>query len=327
MQAIIITRPGSPEVLHLREVAQPDCGPDEVRVAVRAAGLNRADLLQRRGYYPAPPGTVQDIPGLEFAGEVVARGQRVTGLEVGDRVMGILGGGGYAEQVCLHERLCVPIPERLSWEEAAAVPEVFFTAYDALYPQGGLGPGSSLLVHAAASGVGTAAVQLALAGGANVIALSRTADKRRRLEDLGLQHVFDPASEDLAGAIRRAAGGHGVDLVLDLVGASALLLNLDVLREGGCLIVVGLLGGARVELDLSLLLRKRLRLVGTALRSRPLEEKISLTQQWVRSVLPLIESGKVRPIIDRSFPLDRAAEAHAYMETNANFGKIVLSLE
>lgn len=326
MRGIVITRPGPPDVLKVREVAPPECGPEEVRVAVRAAGLNRADLLQRLGRYPAPTGTVRDIPGLEFAGRVVARGERAHRLGVGDRVMGILAGGGHAEQVSLHERLCLPVPERLSWEEAAAVPEAFLTAYDALYRQGGLTRGESVLVHAAGSGVGTAAVQLALQGGANVIGLSRTHGKRLRLEELGLRHALDPANEDLAASIGRAAGPGGVDLVLDLVGASALPLNLEVLAQGGRLIVVGLLGGSRAKVDLSLLMRKRACIRGTVLRSRPQEEKIALTEEWGQRVLPLLEAGKVRPVIDRCFAFDRAAEAHSYMETNANFGKIVLRL-
>lgn len=323
MRAITISRPGGPEVLQLREFPDPMPGPEEVRVAIRATALNRADLLQRRGAYPAPPGSPREIPGLEFAGRVEACGERVQSLETGDRVMGLLGGGGYAEKVALHERLCMRIPPGMSWEDAAATPEAFLTAYDALIHQGRLAAGEALLLHAAASGVGTAAAQLAAVAGARVIGLSRTPRKRRRLEQLGLHGVLDPARTDLAEAIVLAAGS-GVDLVLELIGAATLGLDLEVLRQRGRIVVIGLLGGAGAELDLGILMRKRLSVKGSVLRSRPLEEKLTLVQEFAQRVLPLMATGRVKPVVDRQLPWERVAEGHALMERNENFGKIVL---
>jgi len=324
MRAIVIARPGGPEVLEMREVPEPVPGSEDVVVRVRAAGLNRADLLQRRGLYPAPAGSPADVPGLEFAGEVVDCGPRVRGLQAGDRVMGILGGGGYAEKVAVHERLCIRVPPAMGWEAAAAVPEGFLTAYDALFHCGSLSAGEVVLVQAAGSGVGTAAAQLALVGGSRVIGLSRTPDKRRRLEKLGLQQVFDPGSDDLVDVILLATGGQGVDLVLDLIGASAWPLHQRVLRERGRLVLLGLMGGASCEIDLAGLMRKRLTLVGSVLRSRGHAEKISLAQEFAYRILPLLTAGRVSPIVHCTLDLTEAAEAHALMERNENFGKIVL---
>jgi len=326
MRAITISRPGGPEVLELRTVADPLAGPDEVLVRVRASALNRADVLQRRGLYPAPPGVPSDIPGLEFAGEVEACGELVTTLQPGDRVMGIVGGGGHAEKLTLHERLCLRIPPAMSFEDAAAVPEAFLTGYDALFLRGNLKPGEAVLLHAAGSGVGTAAASIATVAGARVIALSRSADKRRRLETMGVPRVLDPAAPNVAEAIRMAAGGDGVALVIDFLGASSLALNLDVLAVLGRLVLVGTMGGAKAEADLGLILRKRLTVVGTVLRSRPLEEKIDLVQTFARTMLPLLAAGRLNPVVDRVVPLEDAASAHAAMERNENFGKIVLKM-
>jgi putative PIG3 family NAD(P)H quinone oxidoreductase len=323
MKAVVITRPGGPEVLDLRTVPEPSYGPDEVRVRVFASAMNRADLLQRRGRYPAPQGAPADIPGLEFAGEVEACGERVASLRVGDRVMGILGGGGHAQKVCLHERLCLRVPPDMGWEEAAAVPEAFLTAYDALFVIAGLRMSEAVLLHAAASGVGTAAAQLARAAGATVIGLSRSGAKRDRLADLGLDHVFDPAGADLAAALRRASGS-GVDVIVDFLGASSWDLNVEVAAPRGRIVLVGTLGGSEARVDLSTLMRKRLSITGTVLRSRPVEEKIALAQAFGRHVLPLLATGRVRPVIDRVLPIEEAAEAHALMEANESFGKIVL---
>ncbi|HKQ62579.1 MAG TPA: NAD(P)H-quinone oxidoreductase [Candidatus Polarisedimenticolaceae bacterium] len=326
MRAVVIDGAGGPEVLHLRSVPDPVPGAEELLVAVRASALNRADLLQRRGLYPAPPDAPPDVPGLEFAGTVSLCGERVRGWRPGDRVMGLLPGGGHAERVAVHERLCLAVPPALGWEEAAAIPEAFLTAYDALFRQGELAAGEVVLLHAAASGVGTAALQLAAVAGARVIALSRTADKRARLERLGAHRVLAPDGADLIEAIRLAAGGSGVDLVLDMVGAPTWRGNLEVLRECGRLVVIGLLGGATVELDLARLMRRRLRLIGSVLRSRPVEQKIVLVQEFARCVLPLFAAGRLRAIVDRALPLERAAEAHALLERNATFGKVVLTI-
>ena len=326
MRALTISRPGGPEVLELATVADPSFGPDEVLVRVRAAALNRADLLQRRGLYPPPPGAPQDIPGLEFAGEVVACGALAATLRPGDRVMGIVGGGGQAELLRIHERLCLRVPPGMSFENAAAVPEAFLTAYDALFLRGGLAPGEAVLLNAAGSGVGTAAAAIAAVAGARVIALSRSADKRRRLEALGVHRALYPESPHLAEAIRMATGGDGVSLAIDFVGATAWGLNAEVLAPRGRLVLVGTLGGSKVEVDLSTVMRKRLTIVGTVLRSRPVEEKIELVQRFSRTMLPLLASGRLAPVIDRVVPLEDAAVAHAAMERNENFGKIVFKI-
>jgi putative PIG3 family NAD(P)H quinone oxidoreductase len=288
--------------------------------------LNRADLLQRRGHYPPPKGAPADIPGLEFSGEVEACGALVRSFRPGDRVMGLLSGGGYAEKVSVHERLCLRVPPSLPLEEAAAIPEAFLTAYDALFTQGGLKPGEVLLLHAAGSGVGTATAQIAAVIGARVIGLSRSAEKRQRLAKLGLDHVLDAGSTDLAEHIRRAAGNEGVGLVVDFVGASSWPLNIDVLGMRGRLVQVGTLSGSEVRADLSALMRKRLTVIGTVLRARPIEEKIALVQAFRRQILPLVAAGRIRPIVDRLLPLAEVQKAHALMERNENFGKIVLTL-
>ena len=325
MRALVVTRPGGPDVLEVRDVPEPSPGRDEVLVRVRAAALNRADLLQREGRYPAPPGAPADIPGLEFAGEVVLCGPDVSLWQPGDRVMGIVGGGGQAERVRIHERLCLRVPPGMRLDEAAAVPEAFLTAFDALFARGRLAAGESVLLHAAASGVGTAAIAIASAAGARVLALSRSADKRRRLEARGAHHVHDPAAPGLAESIAAASGG-GVDLVVDFLGASSWPLNVAVLAPLGRLVLVGTLGGRTAEADLGALMRKRLTVVGTVLRSRPLEEKIALVQEFSRTLLPLLATGRLRPVVDRVVPLDEAAAAHAAMERNESFGKIVLDL-
>jgi putative PIG3 family NAD(P)H quinone oxidoreductase len=326
MRALAISRPGGPEVLEIRTVADPEIGPEEVLVRVRASGLNRADLLQRRGLYPAPPGAPADIPGLEFAGEVTSCGELVTTLQPGDRVMGIVGGGGQAEHLSLHERLCLRIPPGMSFEDAAAVPEAFLTAYDALFLRGGLRPGESVLLNAAGSGVGTAAAAIATVAGARVVALSRSPEKRRRIEAMGVGRVLDPAAANLAETIRMAVGGEGVGLVIDFLGASSWALNVEVLAVRGRLVLVGTMSGAKVEADLGAIMRKRLTVVGTVLRSRPIEEKIELVQSFSRSILPLLAAGRLRPVVDRVVPFEDAASAHAAMERNENFGKIVLRI-
>jgi len=327
MRAVVITRPGGPEVLELAEVPDPVPGPEELLVRVRTAGLNRADLLQRRGLYPAPAGVPAEIPGLEFAGEVEACGPGATACRPGDRVMGILGGGGQAERIALHQRLCMPVPASLTWEQAAAVPEAFLTAYDALFVQGRLAAGEHVVVQAAGSGVGIAALQLAFVGGARAIGLARTAEKRRRLEEGGLAPILDPADERVADRVIGATSGRGVDLILDLVGAAAWPLHARLLRERGRVVVIGLLGGPRCEIDLGLLMRKRATLVGSVLRSRSLEEKAALSAEFARRMLPLFAHGELRAWIDRSLPVHEVREAHAIMERNENLGKIVLTFE
>lgn len=325
MKAILIEKPGGPEVLRWASTEDPVPGPGEILVRVRATALNRADLLQRRGLYPPPPGVRPDIPGLEFAGEAIRAAQGGGFPAVGDRVMGILPGAGHAELVKTSPSLVLPVPESLSWTEAAAVPEVFLTAFDALL-QLGVRPGEKLLIHAAASGVGTAAVQLAKRQGLEVFGTASSPEKLETACRLGLDHPIHYPSQDFAEQVARATGGKGVDAVIDFVGASYWQRNLGVLAVRGRLILVGLLGGAKAETDLGLLLRKRLTVIGTVLRSRPASEKAELTAAFRERVLPLLESGAVKPVIDRVMTLPDAAAAHRVMESNKNSGKIVLEV-
>lgn len=324
MRALVITRPGGAEVLEVQNRPAPEPGPGEIRVRVHASALNRADILQRLGRYPAPPGAPADVPGLEYAGEVDAVGEGAGLWAVGNRVMGIVGGGGHAEQVVVHEREAIRIPQNLDWEEAAAVPEAFLTAYDALFRQLDLTVGERLLILAVGSGVGTAAVQLATAAGATVIGTSRTAGKLVRAKELGLDTGVDTSAEDLAEAVNQATYGSGVHAVLDLVGGRLLEASLRVVALRGRVAAVGTTGGSKVEVDLGLLLRRRIHLFGTVLRSRPLEEKIALAREFSTAVLPLFSSGRVRPVVDCVIGFDQVRKAHARMEGNESFGKIVL---
>jgi NADPH:quinone reductase len=323
MRAVVIKEPGDPEVLEVRDVPVPVAGEREILVRLRASGLNRADLLQRRGLYPAPPGVTQDIPGLEYSGVVEAIGSDVTLWNVGDRVMGIVGGGGYAELVAVHERTAVQVPAGVPLDEAGAIPEVFMTAFDALFRQMNLSEGETVLVHAVGSGVGTAAVQLCQAAGVRSIGTSRTREKVDRALALGLQ-LGVVAEEGWPGKVLDATRGVGVDLILDLVGGAYLGGNLTVLAEGGRQIVVGVPSGAKAQIDLRLLMAKRALLKGTVLRSRPLEERISLAREFERRVCPLFAARTVLPVVDSVFIPEEAPEAHRAMESNRNFGKLLI---
>ena len=327
MRAVVITEPGGPDVLKIQDVTDPVPGPDDVLVEVKASALNRADTLQRQGGYPAPPGNPDDILGLEFSGVVVQTGAHVTGLSEGDRVFGLLGGGGYASRVVTHSRMVMRIPDGLDFVQAAAVPEVFFTAYDALFNHCELSMGESVLIHAAGSGVGTAAVQLAHNAGARVFGTASSADKLRGAAELGMDVGINYREQDFSEVVRQHTGGAGVDVLLDVIGADYWDRNLASLALRGRLVLVGTMGGGAVEANLGPLMFKRLRVHGTVLRSRPIEEKIALTNQIKRHVLPLIASGAIKPVVDTVFPLAEAAEAHRHMESNANFGKIILSVD
>lgn len=324
MRAIIITKPGGPEVLELREVDTPAPTKGEVRVRVRATAVNRADLLQRMGGYPAPADAPRDIPGLEFAGEVDALGEGVTEWKIGDRVFGLAGGGAYAEQLVVHARTVARIPDRLSFVEAAAVPEAFITAWDAMITQGGLAPGETVLISAVGSGVGTAAAQIARAIGASSIGTARTADKLERARALGMNEGVVAKNGKFAEDVLRANGGRGVDVVLELVGGDYVAEDLACMATKGRLVLVGLLAGARCDVDLGAVLRKRLHVVGTVLRARPLEEKIAATLVFAKSVVPLLARGALAPVVECVMPLAQAADAHRAMASNEGFGKIVL---
>ena len=320
MKAIAITKPGGPDVLALVDRPVPEPSRGEVRIRVRATAINRADLLQRMGAYPAPPDAPPDIPGLEFAGEVDALGPGVERLAIGDRVFGLVGGGGYAEAVVAHERAVAKIPEGMSFEHAAAVPEAFITAHDAIVGQAGLRGGETVLVHAVGSGVGTAAVQLGRALGAFVIGTARTADKLERARPLGLSALGDHAGK-FAEAVRK----HGEpSVVLELIGGPYVDEDIRTAAVLGRIVLVGLLAGGRSEVDLGGILRKRLRIFGTVLRARPLEEKIAVMRSFEAHVVPLFQRGLIAPVIDTVMDLDAAAAAHERMASNAGFGKIVL---
>ncbi len=326
MKAIRILRPGDPDVLELVEVPDPAPGPGQVSVSVHATGVNRADLLQRRGGYPAPPGVPSDIPGLEFAGVVEDVGEGVDESTVGSWVMGLLGGGGYAERVVTELSHAIRMPEGMQFVEAAAVPEAFCTAYDALVLQGGLRPGMSVLVHAAGSGVGTAALQVARAFGAERVFGTASAEKLRSIAErsLPLDVPIDYQRQSFRDVIRKETGGQGVDLVLDLVGAPYWSDNVASLANRGRLLLVGLIGGTMAQMNLGVLMRRRITVIGTVLRSRSADEKTELTARASEDLAPRFASGELHAVVDRVFPLGRATEAHEWMEANRNSGKIVL---
>ena len=293
---------------------------------VRATAVNRADILQRLGKYPAPPGSPVDIPGMELAGEVDALGDGVTDRAVGDRVFGIVGGGSYAEYVVVHGRTLARIPDGMTFTDAAAVPEAFVTAWDALVTQAKLCAGETVLVHAAGSGVGTAGVQIARAIGARTVGTARTSEKIERAVSLGLSVAIVVAGPTFAGDVLACTHGQGVEVVLDLVGGPYVAEDLACLAPRGRIMVVGTMGGPNVQLDLALLMTKRAILRGTVLRSRPLEEKILAGRALERHIVPLLASGALRPIVDSVLPLAEAAEAHRRMQANGTFGKVVLEV-
>lgn len=327
MRAVVIREPGGPEVLELRDLPEPDPPFGHVRVAVRFAGVNRADLLQRAGKYPAPKGAPKNVPGLEYVGTVDALGAGTSRFSRGARVYGITAGGAYAEKVVVHERETCPVPEGLGDEEAGAVPEVFLTAYDAL-SRARLRPGERVLVHAAGSGVGTAGVQIAkrLFSAGLVLGTSRSPEKLEKARALGLDVGIAPEGGRFAEAVLEATGGEGADVVLDLVGGPYVAESLRAAAPRARLVVVGLTGGATCDLPLGDLLRKRAEILGTVLRARPLEEKIEASKMLERELGPALSAGVLRPVVDRIFPLEQAAAAHTLIAKNEAFGKVLLRI-
>jgi len=324
MRAVVLHEYGGPEVLSLEDVADPAPGPDEVLVGIAATALNRADLLQRKGHYPDPRRLQPEIPGLEFSGTVVAIGQRVTMWQVGDRVMGIEAGGAYAERIATHERQLLAVPANLDLIDAAAIPEAFLTAWDALVVQGGLTSGRWALVHAGASGVGTAAIQIAKAVGAS-IAVTCSPAKAELCLSLGADIVLKRSPHDwLSDA--QAAVPDGFSTVLDVVGGEEIDRNLQVVAQRGRIVQVGLMAGGSVQVNVGLLMGKRAHWIGTTLRARPIEEKVALIRRFAAEMLPLFDDGRMRPVIDRRYRLDEIAEAHRLMESNANAGKILITV-
>jgi putative PIG3 family NAD(P)H quinone oxidoreductase len=325
MQAITVTTPGGPEVLRLTAVPDPVPTPEQVLVRVRATALNRADVMQRLGGYPPPPGE-SNILGLELAGEVEAVGSAVKNIAPGDHMFGLVGSGGYAEKAVIDARMAMPIPAGWSFAQAAAVPEVFFTAQETMFTLGGLKEGETVLIHAAASGVGTAGIQMARETGARIFVTAGSAEKIQRCLELGATAGCNYKEQDFADWVKEVTNGQGVDLIEDFIGAAYWERNLRCLKTGGRLVLVGLMGGAKVEANLGLIMTKRLQIFGSVLRSRPLADKIAITQRFRAKWLPLLAVGRIKPIIDRILPLAQAADAHRYMEENRNFGKIILEV-
>ena len=325
MRAVVLNGHGGPEVLTLADVSAPQVVAEEVLVQVRATSLNRADLLQRMGFYPDPFPGEHEIPGMEFSGRVTAVGSRVRLWKTGDEVMGIVSGGAYAEQLVVHERQAMRIPQGVSLADAAAIPEVFITAWDALVVQGGLTSGRWALVHAGASGVGTAAVQICKALGAHVVATC-SAGKVAAVKALGADVVVDYTSQDFVEAVKQATNSRGVDVVLCVIGGDYLDRNVSCLAQKGHIVQVGVMGGGTTPFNLGALMPKRAKLSGTVLRARPLEEKIAISQRFATEVVPLFESGKLQPVIDCRFALSDIAKAHSHMGANANTGKIVIDI-
>jgi len=326
VKAVRVSEPGGPEQLELVDLPDPTPGAGEVALEIHATALNRADLLQRRGLYPPPPGTT-DILGLECAGIVSALGPGCSGrVPLGERVMVLLGGGGYAERVVVPEALTMKIPDRLDFERAAAIPEAFLTAREALFAAGRLRGTETVLIHAAAGGVGSAAVQLAHAHGARVFATAGGGAKCAWVHALGAERVIDYKTDDFAAIVKDETAGHGVDVILDFVGAAYADKHAACLALGGRQVLLGVLGGAQASINLGRLLQKRQSLIGVVMRSRSTQEKIELTRAFVRSTLPLLSNGRLQPLVDRVYPLAEVAEAHRRMEANLNLGKIILKV-
>jgi putative PIG3 family NAD(P)H quinone oxidoreductase len=323
MPAIEIAAPGGPEQLRLTTRVLPQLAEGEVLLKVAAAGVNRPDVLQRLGQYPPPPGA-SDIPGLEVAGEVVALGAKVTGLELGEQVTALLSGGGYAAYAAAAAPLCLPVPKGLSLTEAAALPETFFTVWTNLFERGGLKAGDTVLIHGGTSGIGTTAIQLASVFGARVYATAGSPDKARVCEKLGAVRGIDYKSEDFVAVVNSETDNRGVDLILDIIGGSYVTRNLEAAAVDGRIVVIGLLGGPRAEVKMRLILSKRLTLTGSTLRARTVAQKAAVAAGVREHVWPLIEAGRVRPLIESTFPLAEAAAAHRLMESSGHIGKIVL---
>jgi putative PIG3 family NAD(P)H quinone oxidoreductase len=323
VRAVVFDTPGDESVLRVADVAPPALGPGDLRIRVAACGVNRADLLQRQGLYPPPPGA-SPLLGLECAGEVIETGTAVSGWRRGERAMALLAGGGYAEEVAVDAGSALRVPEALSLEEAAALPEVFLTVFLNVFEIGGLASGGTVLVHGGGSGIGTAAIQLAKAAGARIVVTAGSDAKCRRCRELGADVAVNYRTERFLDAAREASAGEGVDVVLDSIGAPYLADNLAALRIGGALVVIGLMGGAQAEIHLGVVVARRLRLIGSTLRARPAAEKAALVRAFEERFGADLAAGRLRPVVDRVLPLERAAEAHRVLRASEHFGKVVL---
>jgi putative PIG3 family NAD(P)H quinone oxidoreductase len=325
MTVVEIAAPGGPEQLKTARRPVPKPGDDEVLVRVVAAGVNRPDVMQRQGRYPPPPGA-SDLPGMEIAGEVVALGPKVSGVSLGDQVTSLLPGGGYAGYALAAAPLVMPIPAGLSLVEAAAIPETFLTVWTNLFERGRCKAGDIVLIHGGTSGIGTTAIQLAKAWGARVFATAGSEAKARACEALGAVRGIDYKTEDFVEVIRKETQGYGIDITLDMVAGSYVQRNLDIAAVEGRVVTISLLGGSRAEINVGMILTKRLTLTGSTLRSRTVAQKAAVAQAVRQNVWPLIESGKVRPVVFKTFPLAEAGEAHRLMESSNHIGKIVLTV-
>ena len=325
MKAIVIEKPGDPDGIRLADVDDPIPADEEVLVRVHASALNRADMLQRQGLYPPPRGA-SSIMGLELAGEVAAVGRTATRFKPGDRVYGLCPGGGYAQLAAIHESLAMPIPDGWTFQQAASIPEVFFTANEALVTLGRLAAGERTLIHAGGSGVGIAAIQIGKARDAQVFVTAGSDEKCARARDLGADVAINYKTQDFAAVVKERTGGEGVHVILDVLGASYWPRNVASLATAGRLILVGLMGGAKIDANLGEILARRLQVIGTAMRSQPTENRAAITHRYRDGVEPLLIEGRISTVIDRVFPLRDAAAAHRYMEADRNFGKIVLDV-
>ncbi len=323
MKAIEIREAGAPEVLQVCRRPIPEPGADEVLIKVAAAGVNRPDVLQRLGGYPPPPGA-SDIPGLEVAGEVVALGPETVGPEVGSQVTALVTGGGYAEYCLAPARQCLPLPKGYSVLEAAALPETYFTVWSNVFDRGRLAAGETFLVHGGSSGIGTTAIQMAKAFGATVFATAGTPDKCRTCEELGADRAINYRDEDFVEVVKEVTGGQGVDVVLDMVGGSYIARDIAALAPDGRLVFIAFLGGSKAEVNFMPVMLKRLTITGSTLRARSVDFKAAIANKLREQVWPLLEAGRLRPVVHASFPLDEAAKAHSLMESSTHIGKIML---
>ncbi|MGZ4601098.1 MAG: NAD(P)H-quinone oxidoreductase [Oryzihumus sp.] len=325
MKAITIPTPGGPDALVLADVPDPEPGPGEVLVEVAAAGVNRADLQQRIGVYPPPPGA-PEYPGLEVSGTVAAVGSEVTGWSVGDQVCALLAGGGYAEKVAVPSGQLLPVPSGVSLVEAAALPEVVCTVWSNVFMTANLLPGQTLLVHGGSSGIGTMAIQLAREIGAHVAVTAGSSDKLEACQALGAEILVNYKDQDFVEELDRATAGHGADVILDNMGAKYLARNVQALATNGRLVIIGFQGGVKAELDLSVLMRKRAAVISTGLRARPVEEKAAIVAAVREHVWPLVEAGRVKPVVHRTFPLAQAPDAHRELDAGTHIGKVLLTV-
>jgi putative PIG3 family NAD(P)H quinone oxidoreductase len=323
MRAVVITTPGGPETMQVADVPEPDAGEGEVTIRVAAAGINRADLLQRMGHYPPPPGA-SDILGLEVSGVVASVGPSVVGIAAGDRVMALMEGGGYAEVAAVRARQVVPVPANIDLIDAGGIPEVFITAHDALFTRARLQDGETLLIHGGGGGIGTAAIQLGREHGCRVLVTAGSAAKLARCAELGADAGINYALEDFVARTRELTDGRGADVVLDIMGASYLGRNLEVIATDGRVVVIGMQGGTHADIDLGVMMRRRVSLISTALRARPAAQKAAIVAAFAAELIPRLAAGALRPVIDRVLPFEAAGEAHRLMEAGEAVGKILL---